>query len=69
MVYRALALKQEKKETAARVWLEQIVDEDEELPDSLIMEDTCLTALAKKRKLLQDLFSIVEFLKPWYKMV
>lgn len=44
------------------------MDEDEELPDNLIMDDTCLTALAKNGELLQDLPTIIEFLKPWYGM-
>ena len=32
------------------------------------MDDTYLTALAKNRKLLWDLLTIIEFLKPWYGM-
>lgn len=50
------------------MWLEQRVDKDEELPDNLIMDDTCLAVLAKNGELLQNLPSIIKFLKLWYKM-
>lgn len=68
MACQTIKLKEWRKETAARIWLKQGVDEDEELPDNLIMDDTCLTALAKNGELLQDLPTIIEFLKPWYGM-
>ena len=36
--------------------------------DSAIMSETCLVALAKQGKSLQDHTSFVDFLKPWYGM-
>lgn len=36
--------------------------------DSAIMSNTYLIAFAKQNELLQDLSSLVEFLKPWYKI-
>lgn len=38
------------------------------MPDSAIMSETCLMALAKQGELLQDRISLVDFLKPWYGM-
>lgn len=38
------------------------------MPDSLIMPDTCLLALAKDGKLLEDQSLLVHFLEPWYGM-
>lgn len=61
MAYRTVALKKWRKETADRVWLEQGVEEDEELPDNLIMDDDCLIALAKSGDFLQDLSSLINF--------
>ena len=42
--------------------------EEEDMPDSTIMSDTCLVALAKEGESLQDRASLVDFLKPWYGM-
>lgn len=68
MACRTAALKKWRKATADRVWLEQGVDSDEELPDTLIMDDNCLIALAKNGEVLQDKTSLIQFLKPWYGM-
>lgn len=50
------------------MWLKQGVNSDKELPDTLIMDDNCLIALAKNREVLQDKTSLIQFLKPWYGM-
>lgn len=51
MACQTLKLKECKKETVARLWLEQRVDKNEKLPNNLIMDDICLTALAKNGEL------------------
>lgn len=50
------------------MWLEQNIESDKKLPDTLIMDDNCLITLAKNRKVLQDKSSLIQFLKPWYGM-
>lgn len=68
MVCHTAALKKWRKETVRQVWLEQGVESDKELPNNLIMNNNCLIALAKNGELLQDKFSLIDFLKPWYGM-
>lgn len=63
---RIAGLKKWRKETSRRLWLQEGVDED--MPDSLVMSDDCLLALAKSGELLQDQASLLDFLKPWYGM-
>lgn len=52
-------------ETSRRLWLQEGIDADvKNMPDSLVMSDNCLLALAKRGGLLQDQASLVAFLKP-----
>lgn len=62
---RTLELKKWRKQTAIDVWRAKKVEED--MPDSLIMPDDCLLALAKSGASLNH-DQLVEFLKPWYGM-
>lgn len=66
IAYRIAGLKKWRKETSRRLWLQEGVYKY--MPDSLVMSDDCLLALAKSRELLQDQASRLDFLKPWYGM-
>lgn len=66
---RIAGLNQWRKETSRRLWLQEGLDADaENIPDSLIMPDTCLLALAKDGEPLEDQSLLVHFLEPWYDM-
>lgn len=38
------------------------------MPDTLVMSDDCLLALATSGELLQDQALLLDFLEPWYGM-
>lgn len=45
------------------MWLKQGIDSDKKLPDTLIIDDNYLIALAKNEEILQDKTSFIQFLK------
>lgn len=67
IAYRTAELKKWRKATSKSFWLEQKVDA--EIPDTLLMSDACLVALAKAADGLLDCVDgskVKEFLQPWY---
>lgn len=46
------------------MWLEQRVESDEELLNTLIIDNNYLITLAKNKELLQNKSSLIYFLKP-----
>ena len=63
MACRTLALKRWKTEVSTRLWNAAGVKMI--MPESLIMPDCCLVALAKSERLL-NLTELIEFLEPWH---
>lgn len=66
IAFRTAALKNWRKEASNRFWIAKGLAADA-MPPSLILSDTCLSALAKSGgDLLADIFLLKEFLKPWH---
>lgn len=63
MACQILALKQWKTEAFTRLW--NIAGVKMIMPESFIMLDCCLVALAKSEGLL-NLTKLIEFLEPWH---
>lgn len=63
MACRTLALKQWRTETSTRLW--NAAGIRKAMPESLILRDCCLVALAKSEGLL-NLTELINFLKPWH---
>ena len=67
IAYRTAELRKWRKATSKSFWLEQNVET--EIPDTLLMSDACLVALAKAADGLVDCIDgskVKEFLQPWY---
>ena len=64
IAYRSQALKQWREKAFTQLWSKEGIDEPR--PNSLIMSNTCLVALAKNADSLHDEQKLVQFLKPWY---
>lgn len=56
-------MKKWRKEKSIAFWLDQGVEE--EMPDTLLMTDTCLIALAKEGEALDNEEKMRKFLQPW----
>ena len=63
MACRTLALKQWRTETSIRLW--NAAGVKKAMPESLVMPDCCLIALAKSRGLL-NFTELIKFLEPWH---
>lgn len=66
IAFQTAALKNWKKEVSNQFWIVKGLAADA-MPPSLILSDTCLSALVKSGgDLLTDIFLLKEFLKPWH---
>lgn len=66
MACRMAELKRWSKQALARVCVEQSIEKW--LPDSIIMSDCCVVALAKHGEDLFGSATLLKFLEPWYSM-
>ena len=58
-----MELKKWRKAKSKELWLEDGIER--EMPDTLLMSDTCLSGLAKAGESFNDKRQLVEFLQPW----
>lgn len=60
-----MALKKWRKATSIKLWSACGVEHPNEVPESLLMPNSCLMSLSKSGCLLQDYDALIDFLKPW----
>lgn len=65
IAYQTSELKRWRKATAHAIWVDKEMSDADNIPDTILMTDSCLVALAKGADDLQDETKLREFLQRW----